>query len=128
MQTMLVKSSCIFVCNDILSTEHFYVDKLKFRAVEYLNCSQIHICLYKDDIEIILIQSKKGKFKPNHILYNTGYDAYLYCKDPKQFYNLLIENNIEIVSDVNITDYNNKELVFKDCDGRYIAIGYKIDA
>lgn len=49
--------SCIFPVPNIKKTAEFYVSKLEFSAVEYLECKEPHICLYKDSVEIILLQS-----------------------------------------------------------------------
>ena len=70
--------SCIFPSPDIKKTSGFYVSKLGFRAVEYLECAEPHICLYRDDIEIILLQANTDHVIPNRTLYGYGYDAYLY--------------------------------------------------
>lgn len=34
-------------------------------------------------------------------------------------------DNIEKTCNYNVTDYDNKEFVIEDCDGRYIAFGCK---
>ena len=70
--------SCIFPVPDINKTKEFYVSKLGFRATEYLECKEPHICLYRDNIEIILLKSNINKISPNRALYGYGYDAYLY--------------------------------------------------
>ena len=61
-----------------MKTAGFYVTRLGFRAVEYLGCREPHICLYRDDAEIILLQADSGRVFPNRELYGYGYDAYLY--------------------------------------------------
>lgn len=73
--------SCIFPVPNIKKTEEFYVSKLEFRAVEYLECKEPHICLYKDNIEIILLQANTDKVLPNRKIYGYGYDAYLYTEN-----------------------------------------------
>lgn len=64
---MLIGLSPIFPCNDIEKTADFYVNKLGFKDVKYLNATEPHICLYKDSVEIILIKALAGNYKP----YNT---------------------------------------------------------
>ena len=61
--------SCIFPVPDIKKTEEYYVKKLGFRAVEYLECKEPHICLYRDDTEIILLRANTDKVLPNRTLY-----------------------------------------------------------
>ena len=44
--------SCIFPVTDIKKSTKYYVSKLGFRAVEYLDCKEPHVCLYKDLIKV----------------------------------------------------------------------------
>ena len=48
--------SCIFPVPDIEKTAEFYVSKLGYKAVEYLECKEAHICLYRDKTEIIFLK------------------------------------------------------------------------
>ena len=59
--------SCIFPATDIKKTAEFYVSCLGFRAVEYLECKEPHICLYRDKIEILLLQAKTEKIFPFYL-------------------------------------------------------------
>lgn len=117
----------IFPTPNIRKTADFYVKKLGFNAVEYLNSKELHICLYKDDIEIVLTDSKGQRVITNHELYGYGYDAYVVVYDPeelqKEFENLCLK----IIRRLSVTDYNNKELILEDVDGRWIAFGVKLD-
>lgn len=118
--------SCIFPVPDIKKTAEFYVSKLEFRAVEYLECKEPHICLYKDKIEIILLQADTDKVLPNRKLYGYGYDAYLYTENQELLEKEFIEKGIKIINPLNMTDYQNKELVIEDLDGRWLAFGLKV--
>lgn len=70
--------SCIFPVPNIKRTAEYYMSNLGFSAVEYLNCEEHHICLYLDQVEIILLQANTDRILPNRELYGYGYDAYLY--------------------------------------------------
>lgn len=48
---------------------------------EYLQSEQPHICMYKDNVEIILTQANNETIKPNRVLYGYGYDAYIYTSN-----------------------------------------------
>lgn len=124
---MLMGISCIFPAPDIKKTAEFYASKLGFRAVEYLDCVEPHICLYKDGIEIILLRANTDKVTPNRELYGYGYDAYLYTSDQERLESELAAKGITIVKPLNITDYQNKELVVEDIDGRWLAFGLKTE-
>lgn len=117
--------SCIFPVPDINATAEFYVRKLGFRAVEYLDCSEPHICLYRDDSEIILLQANSS-VTPNRILYGYGYDAYLYSGNQEELEKEFEKSSVKFIRHLNVTDYQNKEFVIEDTDGRWLAFGLKI--
>lgn len=122
---MLKELSCIFPCDDIEKTGEFYEKKLGFRKVEYLDVEQPHICLYRDNTEIILIKTIENKFKSNHELYGYGYDAYFYTQDQDKLVKEFMGKGVKIVKGIELTDYNNREFVIEDLDGRHIAFGIK---
>ena len=121
----LIGISCIFTSPNIKKTETFYVEKLGFKAVEYLECTDPHVCLYKDEIEIILLKSKDNKIYSNRELYGYGYDAYLYTYHVEKLEEEFRDKGVKIVKSVTLTDYNNKEFVIEDTDGRWLAFGLK---
>ena len=118
--------SCIFPVPDIRKTAEFYISSLGFRAVEYLSCKEPHICLYRDGIEIILLKADADKVLPNRILYGYGYDAYLYADHQERLEKEFDENGVRFVKYLNTTDYQNKEFVIEDIDGRWLAVGLKM--
>ncbi len=124
---MLIGLSPIFPCNDIEKTTDFYVNKLGFKAAKYLNVSEPHVCLYRDSIEIVLIKALFGGYKPNHVLYGYGFDAYFYTETQEKLEQEFNENRVNFVKPPRNTDYNNKEFVIEDCDGRYLAFGCKFN-
>lgn len=117
--------SCIFPVPDIKNTAEFYVSKLGFEAVEYLDCIEKHICLYRDMAEIILLQANREKILPNRELYGYGYDAYLYTEDQDALEREFAANSVRIVKPLSVTDYQNREFVIEDIDGRHLAFGLK---
>lgn len=116
--------SCIFPAPDILKTANFYEKKLGFKKANFLKVSEPHICLYRDNIEIILLKSNK-KVIPNRELYGYGYDAYIYTNNQVNLFNEFFNNQVKIIKELSDTDYNNKEFVIEDNDGRFIAFGLK---
>lgn len=117
--------SCIFPVPDIQKTAEYYTSKLGFRAVEYLQCAEPHICLYRDDSEIILLQGNKEVI-PNRTLYGYGFDAYLYTEFQEQLEQEFAEKGVKFARPLKVTDYQNKEFVVEDIDGRWLAFGLKI--
>ena len=118
--------SCIFPVPDIKKTADYYVSELGFRAVEYLECKEPHICLYRDGAEIILLKANTDKVIPNRTLYGYGFDAYLYTEYQEELEKEFSEKNVNFARHLNTTDYQNKEFVIEDIDGRWLAFGIKI--
>ena len=119
--------SCIFPVPDILKTARFYTDRLGFRAVEYVDCEEPHICLYRDKTEIILLKANTDRVFTNRELYGYGYDAYLYTSEMEELEKQLRRNRVKIARPLSMTDYKNREFVIEDIDGRWIAFGRKED-
>lgn len=117
----------IFPVPNIKRTAEFYVKNLGFDSVEYLDSLEPHICLYRDDIEIILTDSKGKRVIPNRELYGYGYDVYIIVNNQEELQKDFEDKGLKIVRKVSITDYNNKELVIEDIDGRYLGFGVKLD-
>lgn len=115
----------IFPCPDMQKTAAYY-EKIGFRAVSNLNSAEPHICLYRDNIELILTQSSLGKIFPNRKQYGYGYDAYFITEKQAVMQQEFVDKGITIVRPLMVTDYGNKEFVFEDIDARWIAVGNKI--
>ena len=127
MTNLLLASHCIFPTSDIIKTAEFYEQKMGFKAVTYLDAIEPHICLYRDTTEIILTKTNGQKVIPNRDLYGYGYDAYFITKNQEELQKEFINSNVKIVRLLNNTDYNNKEFVVEDIDGRWIAFGMKAE-
>ena len=121
----LISLSCVFTTVDIQSTANYYEQKLGFKQVKYLNCSEPHICLYRDNVEIILTISDK-MIIPNHLMYGYGYDVYFYTDKQKELADEFLNNGVKFVKELSNTDYNNKEFVIEDLDGRWLGFGLKL--
>lgn len=125
MKSSSLHSLLILPVSDLNKTSAFYESKLKFRAVKYLNVNEPHVCLYRDDVEIILLKSKLSQIQPNRIVHGYGYDGYFTTKDVKSIYEECCKNEVKIAKPFATTDYGNQEFVIEDSDGRWIAIGLK---
>ncbi len=117
----------VFPTPHIKQTADFYVHKLGFNAVEYLNSKEPHICLYKDNIEIILTDSNGQRVIPNRELYGYGYDVYIIVDNQEKLQKEFDDKELKIVKRLSVTDYNNKELVLEDIDGRWLGFGVKLN-
>lgn len=123
---MMYSTLAVFPVSNMNKTADFYVRNLGFRCVEYTDSSEPHMCLYKDNIEIILTDSKGKKVVPNRELYGYGYDTYVIVDNQEALQKEFEFKKLKIVRRVSETDYGNKELVLEDIDGRWLGFGMKI--
>jgi catechol 2,3-dioxygenase-like lactoylglutathione lyase family enzyme len=121
----IYSSLAIFPTPDIKRTSDFYVNVMGFRAVEYLNVEEPHICLYRDDVEIVLLKANADKIYPNRELYGYGEDAYFITDEQETLLNEFREKGAKIVRELALTDYNNREFTIEDIDGRRLIFGIK---
>lgn len=114
----------IFPSTDMSKTAEFY-EQIGFRAVSYLESFEPHICLYRDQIEIVLTKSNREYIVPNREIHGYGYDAYFITDNQEEIEKDFKKLGIKIIRGLSTTDYNNKEFVFEDIDRRWIAVGKK---
>lgn len=115
----------IFPCPDMQATTDFY-GTLGFQSAPSISSTEPHIRLYRDDIEFILTQSALQRIFPNRTQYGYGYDAYFITEKQAAMQQEFVDKGITLVRPLMVTDYGNKEFVFEDIDGRWIAVGNKI--
>lgn len=125
MRKKLYMSHCVFPTPDIIATSDYYVKVLGFKAVQYLETNEPHICLYRDSTEIILTKSKGQEVIPNRKLYGYGYDAYFITDNQEELQEEFINSGANIARPLFKTDYHNQEFVVEDIDQRWIGFGIK---
>ena len=123
--TKLLASHCVFPTPDIHKTAVYYVEKLGFRRVDYLDAKEKHICLYRDRVEFILTQANTQRIYPNRELYGYGEDAYVITECQQELQDEFGQKGVKIVRTLHKTDYNNLEFTIEDIDGRWISFGIK---
>jgi len=72
MNACITNSHPVFPSPDIERTAEFYVAVLGFRAVKYLDVKEPHICLYRDNTEIILTSANTVRVYPNKKRFRTN--------------------------------------------------------
>ncbi len=125
-KSRLVNCAAVLVTPDIRKAVDWYRAKLGFRVVENLDQAEPFAALYRDSIELILVQSKFGKMESNRARYGAGYDAYLAPDSPEGvdlFHSEIAARGVKIVQPPVLTSYGSRELVFEDVDGRLIGVG-----
>lgn len=125
MEKLLFMSHCVFPTPDILKTAEYYEKVMGFKAVEYLDSQEPHICLYRDFTEIILTDSNGQEVIPNRKLYGYGYDAYFITNDQEKLQEEFRKAGAKIVRPLFRSDYHNQEFVVEDINGRWIGFGIK---
>ncbi len=116
----------VFVSEDVQRTTDYYVDVLGFRYAAHFDKAARFAALYRDAIEIVVVQKRKGRVQSNTKRYGRGFDAYI---DPDTLagvdalFDELREKKVKIISPPQMTEYGSYEFVFEDIDGRLIGVG-----
>jgi catechol 2,3-dioxygenase-like lactoylglutathione lyase family enzyme len=116
----------VFVAPDARKTAQYYHDILGFRVVEHYDKREPFAALYRDAVEIVVVQAKYGEVVSNRARYGAGYDAYLDPEDVEGvdvLYAELKEKGATIVGPPAMTAYGSYEFAVEDIDGRLIGIG-----
>jgi len=121
-------SSCaiVFVTPDIESAATYYQDILGFRVVEHYDRQEKFAALYRDAVEIVLVQAQHRTVKSNLENYGAAYDAYLVPESVEAvdaFYLEIRAKGAKIVRPPTMTAYGSREFMFEDIDGRLIGVG-----
>jgi catechol 2,3-dioxygenase-like lactoylglutathione lyase family enzyme len=127
----LVNCAAVLVAPDIRKTADWYREKLGFRVVEQFDSPEPFAAIYRDSVELILVQSKFGTVERNRARYGAGYDAFLAPESPAGVDGLHAEfaaRGVTIVQAPEWTPYGTCEFVFEDVDGRLIGVGCLHDA
>ncbi|MBZ9623746.1 VOC family protein [Clostridium sp. FP2] len=120
----------VLISEDIIKTVNFYVEKLGFKYAEHYDKIDNFATIYRDSIELVIVQSKFGKVESNAKRYGVGYYVYI---DPDtidgvtMIYQEFFSKGVKMVEEPRRTDYGSYEFVIEDIDGRLIGIGLVFD-
>ena len=92
----------VFLSSDVKRTVDFYVSKLGFKYAKNFDKKNNFATIYKDTIEFVIVQKKKGTIKSNYQRYGNGYDAYIDTKSIEgvdKVYNEYKKKGIKIIID-----------------------------
>lgn len=115
-----VESSCVFPTPDMDKTAEWYSRCLGFRAERYLNDSEPHICLYREDIEIILTDSNGAPVRTNRDLYGSGCDGFFATDAVEALQREFMAKGARIPKPLENSKGGNYGFVVEDMDGRYL--------
>jgi catechol 2,3-dioxygenase-like lactoylglutathione lyase family enzyme len=116
----------VLVSPDLRRTAEYYRDVLGFELVENYENAEPFATLYRDSVEIVVVQAARGEVESNSARYGAGYDIYL---DPEELagvdllYEELRDKGAQIAAAPALTPYGSYEFVLEDIDGRRIGIG-----
>ncbi len=120
----------VFVSADVKRTMDYYVNVLGFKYASHFDKADQFAALYRDSIEIVVVQKQKGTVESNIKRYGSGFDAYI-DPDTLEGVDLLFrefrEKQVKIIAEPRITEYGSYEFVFEDIDGRVIGVGLIAD-
>jgi len=116
----------ILITPDLGRTAAYYRDVLGFKVVEHGDAPEPFAAIYRDSVEIILVEARHGEFVPNRVRYGAGFDVYI---DPdtvagvNELYAEVTARGACIHTEPGPTPYGSYEFVVEDIDGRLIGIG-----
>ena len=122
----LDNAAAVFITPDVRRTALYYDEVFGFTVVEHYDAEEPFAAIYRDSVEILLVQAKRGEFQPNRVRYGAGFDIYL---DPDTVEGVdstfaeLTAKGARIVREPAMTPYGTYEFVVEDVDGRLIGIG-----
>lgn len=122
----LDNAAAVFITPDVRRTAGYYREVFGFTVVEHYDVEEVFAAIYRDSVEILLVQARHGDFQPNTVRYGVGFDIYL---DPDtvegvdSMYEELKAKGARIVREPTMTLYGTYEFVVEDVDGRLIGIG-----
>ncbi|MBZ9635141.1 VOC family protein [Clostridium sp. FP1] len=120
----------VLISEDIIKTVNFYVEKLGFKYAEHYDKIDNFATIYRDSIELVIVQSKFGKVESNAKIYGVGYDVYIdhdTIDGVNMIYQEFFSKGVKMVEEPRRTDYGSYEFVIEDIDGRLIGIGLIFD-
>ncbi|MTI71568.1 MAG: glyoxalase [Firmicutes bacterium] len=125
-EVKLANACPILISEDVKKTVKYYVEKLGFTYAKHYEHIESFAALYRDSVELVVVQSKFGNVKSNTKRYGAGYDVYIdpdTVKGVDILYQEFVSKGVKIFSKPSKTDYGSYEFVLEDIDGRLIGIG-----
>jgi catechol 2,3-dioxygenase-like lactoylglutathione lyase family enzyme len=122
----LDNAAAVLVSPDVRRTADYYRDVFGFTLVEHFDADEPFAAAYRDNVEIVLVQAKRGEFAPNRARFGAGFDLYLSpgtVEGVDAIWAELKAKGARILREPAMTPYGSYEFVVHDVDGRLIGIG-----
>jgi catechol 2,3-dioxygenase-like lactoylglutathione lyase family enzyme len=78
----LVNVAPVLPTPDVRRTAAYYRDALGFKVVEHYDAEEAFATLYRDSVELVLIQTRHGDVQSNTARYGAGFDLYMTRSKP----------------------------------------------
>jgi catechol 2,3-dioxygenase-like lactoylglutathione lyase family enzyme len=126
-RAVLDNAAAVFITPDVRRAAAFYHDVFGFKVVEHFdNPDEAFAAIYRDSVEILLVQARFGEVKSNAERFGAGFDIYLDTDTVAgidDMYAELEAKGADIEGEPAISSYGCYEFVVRDVDGRRIGIG-----
>jgi catechol 2,3-dioxygenase-like lactoylglutathione lyase family enzyme len=122
----LSNAAAVFVTPDIRATARYYREVFGFTVVEHYDAEEAFATIYRDSVEVVLVEARGGEVESNRARYGAGFDIYF---DPDTLEGVdalhaeLRAKGARILGQPAMTPYGSYEFVVEDVDGRLIGIG-----
>lgn len=116
----------VLLSADVAKTAEYYRSVLGFEVVEHYGASEPFATLYRDGVEIIVVQARFGEVEPNALRFGAGYDLYLDPDDVEGVDLLHTEfasRGVRVLHEPRMTPYGCYEFVIEDVDGCRVGVG-----
>jgi catechol 2,3-dioxygenase-like lactoylglutathione lyase family enzyme len=121
----LTNCAAVLITPDLRRAVDWYRDKLGFRAVEHFEFFEPFAAMYRDSVEIVLVQGKFGSVERNGIRYGAGFDVLFAPATPDEvdaFHEEIAARGVKVILPPAGTPYGVRQTVFEDVDGRWIGV------
>ena len=104
----------------------FYTEKLGFTSAEHSDRREAFATIYRDKIEIVLVQGRQRTIQCNAAPHGAGFDAHIETDTVAGVdaaYRECQDNGVITLQEPHMTDYYSYEFTPQDPDGRLIGVG-----
>jgi catechol 2,3-dioxygenase-like lactoylglutathione lyase family enzyme len=103
----LDNAAAVFVTTDVRRTAEYYREVFGFKVVEqYDRAEEAFAAIYRDNVEILLIQARRGEVQCNEARYGAGFDIFLHtAKGIDAMHAELVAKGARVVREPAMTSY-----------------------
>ena len=127
LNSKIIGSAPILMVHDVISTAHFYRDKLGFNYHQFWGEPPGFCILHRDAYSIMINRIDKNlTFTPNDQLCKDYWDIYFWTNDVKALKSEFESSGIELFRPLTEKGYGVLEFEIKDNNGYILAFGEEL--